>query len=326
MTMRIFSTILLMLCGFVLLKGQTYVDDFENFNLTPDEYLDGSDGAGGFTGENIFLFNEYNSDYNSYLGWAISAMTDVSTQGFTNQYSAITGGGANGSDSYAVGYHFGANVISLKNRSVVDGFYITNSTFAYLSMRDGDSFAKRFGGEDGTDPDFFRVVFQAFKDGNLKQDTVEFYLADYRFANDQEDYLVSDWQWVDLSSLGACDSIQYFMDSSDKGAFGVNTPTYICIDNFTTRLDPTSSRNLNLLSNVEVYPNPAVNFVHFDWESEENAVYDLIGSNGKVLQRGLVQGGFNTIDLQGVYESVFYMRILSGETNQILGSKQLMKF
>ena len=45
---------------------------------------------------------------------------------------------------------------------------VTNTTFAFLSMQNGDEFAKQFGGDDGNDPDFFKVTFRGFDEENTQ--------------------------------------------------------------------------------------------------------------------------------------------------------------
>ena len=60
--------------------------------------------------------------------------------------------------------------------------------------------------------------------------TVDFYLADYRFENNGDDYLIQDWTWVDLTGLGAATQLEFDLDSSDVGQFGMNTPAYFAID------------------------------------------------------------------------------------------------
>ncbi|HWB64128.1 MAG TPA: DUF4465 domain-containing protein, partial [Chitinophagales bacterium] len=86
----------------------------------------------------------------------------------------------------------------------------------------------------GNDPDWFKLTVKAWYNGTLKNAAVDFYLADYRFSNNTQDYIVRDWRWVDLTSLGNVDSLAFFLSSSDTGSFGMNTPAYYCIDNFTT--------------------------------------------------------------------------------------------
>ena len=41
---------------------------------------------------------------------------------------------------------------------------------------------------------------------------------------------VDTWQWADLSSLGKVVKLAFVFTGSDSGAYGVNTPAYICID------------------------------------------------------------------------------------------------
>ena len=60
---------------------------------------------------------------------------------------------------------------------------------------------------------------------------MDFYLADYRFADNGLDYIVDDWSWVDLTSLGAVDKLQFGLSSTDNGFFGMNTPAYFAMDN-----------------------------------------------------------------------------------------------
>ena len=62
---------------------------------------------------------------------------------------------------------------------VIDGMYVTNGTYAYLSMLNGDAYAKKFGGVSGNDPDWFKLTIRKWYNGILANDSVTFYLADY---------------------------------------------------------------------------------------------------------------------------------------------------
>ncbi|MCW5908856.1 MAG: DUF4465 domain-containing protein [Chitinophagales bacterium] len=213
------------------------VSTFESLSLAPDSYWNGSDLSGGFSNGNAFFANDYDLTFFSWSGFSYSNMKDSTTAGWSNQYSAIAASGYNGSANYAVADEYGnAKVILTGNAAgkYVEGFYVTNATYAYLSMRDGDVFSKKFGGNTGTDEDWFKLTVKGWLNGNLKNNEVEFYLADFRFADSTEDYIVRDWRWVNLQPLGNVDSIQFFLTSSDTGQWGMNTPAYFCIDNFTT--------------------------------------------------------------------------------------------
>src|SRR5207249_4062813 len=109
---------------------------------------------------------------------------------------------------------------------------IANTTYAALSMLNGDSFAKKFGGASGNDPDYFLLTITGLDSQQHSTGSVDFYLADYRFANNAQDYIVSDWTTVDLSSLGLdTQTLSFGLTSSDVGDYGMNTPAYFALDN-----------------------------------------------------------------------------------------------
>ncbi|MEI8278787.1 MAG: DUF4465 domain-containing protein [Bacteroidota bacterium] len=194
-------------------------------------------------------------------GFAYSNKTDSVTSGYTNNYSAKTASGYNYSAKYAVASNFMPINIVLTGSAKgnpVQGFYITNATYAYNSMRDGDFVAKKFGGVTGNDPDWFKVQIRGYHGGVLSTtDSVDFYLADFRFANNAQDYIVKTWEWVNLLSLGDVDSLQLRLSSSDTaGGFGMNTPSYYCIDNFTT-YETSLVATVSTTPVAKVYPIPA---------------------------------------------------------------------
>jgi len=208
------------------------VATFENIQLETGYWWNGSDGSGGFSSGGFHFPNEYNFDWASWSGFSVSNMKDSLTAGWDNQYSAITAEGVNHSENYAVVYVSGVLDMSLPDPIQLNGFYVTNATYPYLAIKNGDSFSKKFGGADGTDPDFFKLIISGTDLYGNETDSVEFYLADFSSADLTKDYIVNTWKWVDLSSLGVVTSLKFTMESSDNGAWGMNTPAYFCIDNF----------------------------------------------------------------------------------------------
>lgn len=205
------------------------VSTFEEIPAGPTGYIDGSDGSGGFVSGEVFFPNLYDDAFGYWAGgWALSAMTDSTTSGFGNLFSAKTAGGVNGSPQYAIGQQ---QAVAHTTGAAVAGLFVSNTTYAYNSMRDGDTFAKKFGGPTGEDPDFFKLTVRAYLGGELQPDSAEFFLADYRFADPAQDYLIDSWVWFDLSGLGAADSLLFTLSSSDVGPFGINTPLFFAIDN-----------------------------------------------------------------------------------------------
>lgn len=235
------------------------VYDFESVVLAPETYDNGANGTANFTNSEITLSNNYSGGY--WSGFAISNTTDVTTEGFLNESSSYTGAGRN-SDNYAIFYSNG-EMTTANDQLQVDGFYITNTTYAALSMLNGDAYAKQFGSVNGADgnpdgtngEDFFRVWVIAEDFGGTLIDSIEFYLADYRFTDNSQDYIVDDWNYIDLSTLAFSAAKVYFhFESSDIGAFGVNTPVYLAIDdvNYSNLVGVEE----NELVNVDIYPNP----------------------------------------------------------------------
>jgi hypothetical protein len=267
---KFFLTILTAALIFQVGSTQT-VADFEDFNLSPGQHLNNAAPESAFQSGSIELPNAYDAEFNFWSGWAISADTNTTTPGFLNQFSAIPGRGALNSTTYGVGYIFDPIVIRLLPNAIgkpMIGLYITNSTYAYLSMRDGDPFAKKFGGETGDDPDFLMVTFKKYTEGLLSQDSINIYLADYRFMDNSKDYLVSDWTYVDLTSLGHMDSLSMQMRSSDNGSFGMNTPAYICVDQVTTDDLQFADIQKKNISNFQLKPNPVSDRLFFEVEAE----------------------------------------------------------
>ncbi|MGA0845349.1 MAG: DUF4465 domain-containing protein [Luteolibacter sp.] len=232
--------------------------EFESFDLPETGFWNGSDlsgvpGAVGFYGEvpylqdlpveGLLFRNTYTDGFGSWSGFAISNHSDTTTAGFGNPYSAYAGSGAGGSSNYAVGYyaayeestriHLGAA------RSLAGlGAWVTNTTYTALDMLNGSGFSKKFGGADGSDPDWLKLTVTGYSGGIPTGNAVDFYLADYRFTDNAQDCIIRDWTFVDFTPLGWVDELRISMSSSDNGAFGMNTPSFFAIDNILDPLPP----------------------------------------------------------------------------------------
>lgn len=294
----------------ILIQAQTKAD-FENIPLPSNSFINDASPSGAFESGNIALPNSYNADFDFWSGWAISSVTDNETPGFLNQYSAITGMGAEGTAHYALTYAFDPVVIRLKEEAAggtVGGLYITNSTYAYFSLLEGDGFAKKFGGETGNDPDFFLLQIQKYENGELHPETISFYLADYRFENNADDYIVDDWTYLDLSVLGNLDSLSFSLSSSDVGIFGMNTPAYFCLDQLLT-LDMPSASTAQHKPAWTYYPNPAKHFLSLEWPEADPAQLTILDINGKALSYTNIEPGYNRISLETLAPGIYWIQI-----------------
>lgn len=235
---------------------------FEDVILPASGVWNGSDQSGFFRSGGMTFHNSYNAEWSSWNGFACTNHKDTLTRGFANQYSSIAGGGYGGSGNFAVAFDFGNIKITPEQPLRFEGMHLTNTTYAYLSMRDGDAYAKKFGGSTGTDPDYFRVRITGIGTQGDTTGTVLFYLADFRAEEPKEDYLVKEWTWVDLTSLGEVAHLRFALESSDTGSFGMNTPGYFCIDQINDRQ---VALHIPQKSDVPaIYPNPFTTHFYID--------------------------------------------------------------
>jgi len=223
--------------------------DFGDHPLPAQSFWNGSDLSGGVTSRTVFFKNHYDPAWGNWSGFALSNISDTNTAGWLNQYAVFSGTGVGGAGTYTVVYDdtYGeeADIITLAPSAWVRGFYINNTTYAALTMRDGDEygFSKKFGGATGDDPDWFLLtIIGRDLDGQVVG-TISHYLADYRFTNNALDYIQSAWQWVDLSIFGpAVKTLHFSLTSSDTGAWGMNTPAYFALDSLVFTYAPAAGQ------------------------------------------------------------------------------------
>ena len=311
--LRILFIIFLVNIGISHIYTQQLID-FENHIFIADTFINNSGESGGFINEQVFLPNDYNADWDAWSGWAISSVRDTIQPGFMNQYSAIPGGGNNGSTSFAVGFSSAGNQIKFTETIELEGLYVTNSTYAYYSVRDGDAFAKKFGGESGTDPDFLLLSIRKYHNGLLDDQTIEVYLADFRSNDPSEDFVLKTWKYVDLHELGLADSLEFNLTSTDNGPFGMNTPAYFCIDDLSYFRSTTAKKEQQSGIRIEAYPNPVHDVLTLNWIDNswiQTLIYDI---EGKVQDRWILQPGINTITINHLPEGIYFLNpILNGQ-------------
>jgi hypothetical protein len=293
------------------------VSTFETISLAPNTYWNGGDSthAGGFADGNAFFGNTYNHDLMFWSdGFAVSNKVDTNTadttSGYGQLYNAITPGGAEQSANYAIVQS--GSVIRLTGAGAgkqVEGVYITNSNYTYLSMKWGDAFARQF-----NDSDYLIVNIVGYSNGTPNDTSLAYYLAD---GMD----LVDSWQWIDLTSLGDVDSIGFYMESSDTGQWGMNTPAFFCMDHFTTRDVHTGiNQAITQLRGISVYPNPAVDNLTIETALDNTAatIYDI---TGKQVQFERLMFGKNKVNIETLKRGIYFLQF---ESNGITETRKLM--
>jgi len=303
-------------------QAQT-VATFEDLSLPVDSFWNGSDASGGFNNGKAHFFNSYNSQYGSWTGFAYSSKTDSLTPGYGNMYSSSNGKGYNNSATYAVGYissYGGPTSLTLNAEAkgkVVAGFYINNNTYAYQSMLNGDAVAKKFTSKDA---DWFMLRTYGYLNGNVT-DSVDFYLADFRFTDSTKAYILKSWEWLDLSSLGNVDSLNFKLSSSDIGQWGMNTPAYFCMDNFKT-MDGVGFAELSSKSQISLYPNPVQNILNIALSNTVVEQVNIFDANGRLVRQiGNISNSMR-IDVSSLNKGLYYLQIIG---DQKLITKKFVK-
>ncbi len=230
----VFVSVVLMFC----VMSNASVVTFDDNPLMPESYWGGAgSGKTDFVSGGVSFV--HNDGGWSWDGFAYSNITDTTTAGVDNQFSAYAGGGAGGSANYAVSalslnwntFQIIPVSIIFQTANTVQGAYFSNTAYAALDMFSGSSFSKKFGGSTGNDADWFLLTIIGKDRYGSMTGSINFYLADYRFENNADDYIVNSWEYIDLSSLGSVKSLEFLLSSSDTGGFGMNTPAYFAMDN-----------------------------------------------------------------------------------------------
>jgi hypothetical protein len=208
--------------------GQTYTGPGNGqywIGIDPDDPPMGGSGTINTFVSGESTFKNYRDDEWFYWeGWAYSNTTDTMTTGFTNQWSAIPGGGANGSDNYGVafaGFVLGTATVGFPSPRTVEKAYFTNTTYAYFSMRDGDPFSPPL-----SEGDYQELIITGYVQENQSTGSVKVPLGDYR---EGKTFLLDEWQEVDLTSLGQVSWLEFTFD----GTKVATVPSFVAMDDMT---------------------------------------------------------------------------------------------
>lgn len=222
--------------------------DFEDVTVGSEGYTNSSSFSSG-----VASFNNLYDPVDGWSQFAASRVIDTATEGYLNQFAVYAperalgaGAGLTGSLKYGIAYASGyspAPRITFEFDQRPLTLDIANTTYAALSIKNGDGWGKKFGGESGDDKDFYRLTISGYDELNAPTGSLVIYLADYRFDNNTLDYVVSDWMQVDVSSFDpSTRALQFSVESSDNHPqFGIKTPSYFAVDNITTVPEPSAA-------------------------------------------------------------------------------------
>lgn len=199
---------------------------------------------------------------------------------------------------YSNGF-FASKVTAISASAGIDDQWGCNNPYAYYAIEKGNPYSTKF--EQG---DWFKLVAHGIDEQGTETGTVEYYLADYRSENADDWKLNDAWEWVDLSELGQIASIYFTMESSDTGDYGINTPTYFCLDKLTVSTEPSSVEE-SVVAQAKVYYDRSNGAVRVESaQLVEAAVYNM---SGTLVMKQLVEGS-GAIDMSAYPAGVYVVR------------------
>lgn len=287
------------------------VATFEDVALNSQGIWQGEEGENEmFSGG--WLFTNYYSSY-FWGGFTASNHTDLNQSGLNAQYTSAAGTGYDGSAQYAVAYTYGSQTdvyASDGSAQTVTGCYVTNNLWAYQNMLYGDATATAFGGPSGNDPDWFKLTATGKNASGQTVGTTEFYLADYRFSDNNEDYVLNTWEWFDLSTLGEVATISFSLSSSKNDSYGMVTPAYFCMDDFNGVGPEVPNGIEENLTNIDVYPNPCEGMLHLSLGNTESFEYSIYDLTGQIVVNGRSQGRETVVDMSHFSAGVYFISVI----------------
>lgn len=229
-----------------------YTIDFEGSKwsalIDTPEYggplLYGADGGGFYTDEGVYewtdevtsLHSKLNNAYGSWAYWSGGAAVsnyhcDIANGSSNTQLSLPTETPAHSRDNFIVTYGYSdGSQFATDSRPVFDfqdgvarqvkGLWITNNSYFLHSLTQGDGF-----NQSATDDTFIDVTFEGFDAAGISQGMVKYRIQDGKKA-------LTDWAYVDLSSLGKINTlkINYEFSKDQDNGYGFAAPAYLVID------------------------------------------------------------------------------------------------
>ncbi len=206
----------------------TVIESFERSTLGEKGY------ELGYPGDYLVCEYGYNEEWGSWNGFAVSKLHDMQSAELSNQYSVYNEAMASGDNCAVFYYDSYSDVKDLMFRYTgcysVGSVKVNLSTYTWLTIRDGNSFARKF--DEG---DYLKVSFTALLSDRAEGETVDFYAVDYR---DGKRFVADDWNTVDLSRLkGDLWGLRIRIETTDVNEYGACTPLYVCLDDLTFSVD-----------------------------------------------------------------------------------------
>lgn len=191
-----------------------------------------------------FMFSHSGNGTNYWHGFTISKVAADTL----NQFACTAKGGLKGVGTPFVVAYFSdyetmmtemANTyIMFDNEYYPSEVSICQNTYTLEGIVNGIAQAHKF-----TDKDTLALFISGLNSNYEEVNTITYYLAvDGKYNQN--------WDKVDLSSIGQCWGLSFRMTSTDKGEWGINTPTYFALDGLTISTEKVETALQNAETNI----------------------------------------------------------------------------
>ena len=209
---------------------------FEEFTITADSVYRPETFV---VGNNWLLsgavaFNSTVADWGEYgMGYSGTQVVNYTKgyveEDYSNAYLPSASGAAQGANYATV------NIMALFEqihftKTVLSGMAITNTQKVVDAIVKGDGMSVEDAGAGLPyhQDDYFKLTITGLL-GDSVSGSLDFYLADFRTKGEWQ--YAENWQWVELSTLGEIDGLQFALETTKQNSWGATTPAYFCIDN-----------------------------------------------------------------------------------------------
>lgn len=179
-------------------------------------------------------------------GWWKTFNNQCSVYNVKCTSGANKGGGVNGSDNFAIIFGYDSDYaqgaefsFSGSKEYVIDRMEICPTAYVYGVITEGNPFGNAPGVSLEDQQGWFAVYAYGYDaQGNPTNSgkPVMKYICNYTNGFSPVE-IANTWIGWDLSALGKVNKVKFDFDGSDKGAWGLNTPAYLCVDDIQLRLN-----------------------------------------------------------------------------------------
>lgn len=179
-------------------------------------------------------FNSTVADWGEYgMGYSGTQVVNYTKgyveEDYSNAYLPSASGAAQGVNYATV------NIMALFEqihftKTVLSGMAITNTQKVVDAIVKGDGMSVEEAGNGLPfhQDDYFKLTIRGLLADSVSG-SLDFYLADFRTKGEWQ--YAENWQWVELSTLGEIDGLQFALETTKQNSWGATTPAYFCIDN-----------------------------------------------------------------------------------------------